>query len=232
MLNAVSKEARRLVQEEDLGDIPLWGHKSWGKILAQFRRFPLVAYTRQLLHGIARGDAEEASRLAVSTVMAALAYKARHEVALAAKQAGGMSDEDAEKYREKYLTLDRLAAAGIANGSYSSILPGLWDTVQYTATGTRSFDTRSSGLASDVITGNPTYRLGTGIMRAVSGSAQSMIRGDRQFTQGDLRAYRYLLPFNNVIGADLVWSAMEEPLPEQDDDTDPESIDWLLNDNN
>lgn len=231
MLHAVSKEARRIVQEEDLGDTSLWMHKNWGKTLAQFRRFALVSYSRQILHGIAHADAEEATRVMISMVLAAGAYKARHEASIGVKKLGGMSDEEEQKYREKYLTPGRLAAAAWANSSYSSILPGLWDTGQYWSTGTRMFDTRTSGLSSDLITGNPTYGLLSNANQAAAAIGTSIVRGDRQFDQGDLAALRRLLPFQNVFGMDAPFAALASALPEKDVDPDPESIDFGLNDN-
>jgi hypothetical protein len=231
LLYAVSREARRLVQEEDLGDTTLWMHKNWGKILSQFRRFALVSYSRQLLHGIAHADAEEGTRVMVSMALAAMAYNARHHTALALKEAGGASEEDLAEYREKYLGLDRLAAAALANSSYSSILPGLWDTGQFYTTGTRFFDTRSSGLGSDLITGNPTYGLMHNAGRAVGGVAQAALRGDRQFDKSDAAAIRRLAPFQNVLGMDLPFSALTEGLPDKDQDADVENLDWLQNDN-
>jgi len=163
--------------------------------------------------------------------LAAMAYNARHHTAMALKEAGGATPEELEEYREKYLGMDRLAAAALANSSYSSILPGLWDTGQYYSTGTRFFDTRTSGLGSDIITGNPTYGLFRNAGRAVGGAAQSALRGDRQFDETDAAAIRRLLPFQNVLGMDLPFAALASGLPERDDDADPEHLDWLTNDN-
>lgn len=230
MLTAVFREARRIVQEEDLGDTTKWMHTNWGKLIAQFRRFALVSYSRQLLHGIAHADAEEATRLALSMVIAATAYKARHEIKLAAMVAGGMSDEDAEEYRKKYLSWDRLAAASWANSSYSSLTPALYDSTVGAAIGERFFDTRTSGLGSDFITGSPTFSTFKNLTRAGQGIAQSIVRGDRQFDQGDSRALRKLIPYQNVIGMDGLFQALTADLPEKDEDLDPEAIDWFLQD--
>jgi len=230
MLHAVSREARRMVQEEDLGDTTVWMHSNWGKILTQFRRFALVSYSKQLLYGIAHADAEEGTRLVVSMALAAMAYQARHMVAIGLKEAGGESPEEIQKYKDRNLGLHRLAAASIANSTYASLLPGLWDTVQYETTGTRSFDVRNSGLGSDLVTGNPTYSLGRNFMTAVAGTAQAITRGDKQFDQKDLKAWRRLAPYGNVIGADLPFAAINANLPPADSDPDPQHLDWLFND--
>ena len=231
LLTAVFREARRIVQEEDLGDTTKWMHKNWGKLIAQFRRFALVSYSRQLLHGIAHADAESATRLALSMVMAATAYKARHEVALAAKEAGGMSDEDAEEYREKFLSWDRLAAASWANSSYSALTPALFDSTVGMAVGERFFDTRTSGLGSDFVTGSPVFQTFVKNMpRAAGGILQAALRGDRQYDQGDALALRKLVPYQNVIGVDALFQALTADLPEHDEDPDPEAVDWFLQD--
>lgn len=231
MLYGVFREARRLVQEEDLGDTTRWMHKNWGKLLAQFRRFALVAYTKQLLHGIAHHDAEEGVRLAISTVMAAMAYTARHELNYKAMEVAGADQDKLDKYREKFLTPDRLAAAAIANNSYSSLFPSVIDTGAYWTTGMRLFDTRASGLGSDLITGNPTYTaLFKNLPRAASGVAQAITRGDRQFDQTDAKALLRLAPYSTTFGVSPVFEALTQDLPEKDDDPDNESVDWFLQD--
>lgn len=226
MLGAVHREARRLVQEEDLGDTTKWMHTNLGKLMIQFRRFAMVSYTRQVLHGVAHADAEAATQFLISTALAAMAYKARHETALALKAAGGMSEDDQRKYREKYLTGDRLAAAAWANSSFSAFAPMLVDTAAYHTAGERLFNTRTSGLGSDFFSGIPAVAKGRDLSQAFSGIAQAVNRGDRQFDQNDAAAIRRLLPFQNALGMDVPFGAMTEGLPDKDVDNDPNAIDW------
>lgn len=231
MLTAIHREARRLVQEEDLGDTPDMIHRGWGKILWQFRRFALVSYSKQLLHGLNHADAEEGTRVLISSALAAFAYTLRHNVALAEKQVGGADESELEEYREKYLSPNRLAAAAIANSAYSGMLPMMWDSTVGMATGERFFDTRTSGLGSDFITGNPTYTtMKNALGTAPAGVFQAIIRGDRQFTQGDARAVKRLMPFQNVLGSTMAMQALTAGLPEKDYDPDPDTVDWLLQD--
>lgn len=230
MMFAVYREARRIVQEEDLGDTSLWMHQNWGKIIAQFRRFALVSYSKQLLNGIAMRDAEAGTHMVLSMVTAAMVYKARHEINLAAKSAGGLSSEDQEKYREKYLTWDRYAAASWANSSFSSLTPALVDSTVGASLDMRFFDTRTSGQGSDFLTGNPTYSLITGIGKVASSSVMDPLRGDRQFTEGDAKALRRLLPYQNVLGMDAVFGALTEGLPKKEEDADPDKVDWFFKD--
>lgn len=230
MMYAVFREARRLVQEEDLGDTAGWMHMNWGKIIAQFRRFALVSYSRQLLHGVAHADAEEATRLMVSMVMAGMAYTARHELRLASLAVGGAEEDELEEYRSRYLTPDRLAAAAFANSTYSTVLPALSDSVTSTLFDERFFNTRTSGLGSDILTGNPTVSALNSLGNAVRGVTTAIVRGDRQFDQGDARALRRVIPFQNVYGLDAMFAALTADLPDQDEDADPDEFDWFFED--
>jgi hypothetical protein len=190
----------------------------------------MVSYSKQLLHGIAHADAEEATRVMISGVLAAMAYQARHMTKVGQMELAGASDEDIEDYKSKFLSTDRLVAATIANSTYSSVLPGLWDSSVGMLTGERFFNVRNSEQASDFITGNPTVSTGLNLYKAVGGGAQALIRGDRQLNQNTTRAARRLIPFENVLGADIPYTALTADLPKGNDDPDPDAIDWFLND--
>lgn len=69
-LYAVHRETKKNVQEEDLGDTLIWMHSNVGKIVTQFRRFGLTAWTKQTLRGIAERDAETATRALIQFTMA------------------------------------------------------------------------------------------------------------------------------------------------------------------
>lgn len=227
MLTAVFREARRMVQEEDLGDTAGWMHYNLGKIVAQFRRFVLVAYSRQLMHGIAHRDAEAATGLISSMVLAALAYKARHELRLASMALGGAHDDELDEYRERYLSMDRIAAASFANSTQASIIPAVSDTLTSTFLDERFFDVRTSGLGSDILTGNPTVDTINSMGLAAKGVATAIIRGDRQFDRGDSRAMRRILPFQSVYGLDALFTAVNADLPKRDEDDDPDDFEWM-----
>ncbi|HEY9439766.1 MAG TPA: hypothetical protein VIS29_14190, partial [Streptomyces sp.] len=89
---------------------------------------------------------------------------------------------------------------------------------------------RNSDLASDLITGNPTVGLLKNLTLAVGGGAQALIRGDRELTQTTTRAARRLIPFENVLGMDIPYTALTADLPQQQEDPDPDTVDWFLND--
>ena len=224
MLNAVYREARRIVQEEDLGDTAKWMHSSLGKVLAQFRRFSLVSYSKQLLHGASHMDAETGSRMVVSMGLAALAYTARWELRIAQMEAAGDS-EKAQEMREKYLDEWAVAKAAFANSSYSTLMPAVIDQVGASFMDERLFDTRTSGLSSGLLDGIPTAALFRNLDGAARGVLSSILRDDRQFDRKDAMAIRKLLPFQNLLGMDFVFTALREELPERDEDDDRSTVD-------
>lgn len=229
MLNAVFRESRRIVQEEDLGDTTRWMHRTWGKVLAQFRRFALVSYSKQVLHGISHRDAETGTRLLVSMGLAALAYRARWELRLAQMEAAGVDRDKIEEMRERYLSPEQQAAAAFANSTYSTLLPGVIDTVAYHAADKRLFDTRTSQQASDFFEGVPTIALAQNTLNTAKAVWESAARGDRQFTKSDAAALRRLVPWQNALGIDYAFGAVTADLPERDEDDDPDRQDWFFN---
>lgn len=223
MLNAVFREARRMVQEEDLGDTAKWMHSNLGKLLAQFRRFALVSYTKQMLHGIAHRDAEFATHAIMSMALAALSYRVQWELRLAQ-----MQDEDKKReMRDKYLSWEGQAAAAFSRSSYASLLPGVIDTAAYYVADQRLFDTRSSGMESDLLKGIPAFALAMNVKQVAKASWDATMRGDRQITQSDARALRRLVPFQNLLGMDAAFDAITKDLPEKDEDDDPEKTQWF-----
>ena len=222
LLYGVFREATRLVQHEDLGDTGRWMHTTWGKVLIQFRRFGFVALTKQVLYGANMRDAEEGVRLLMSMALAAVSYTAQMHL-----KAAAISDEgERERFMDRYLSFGSIAAAAYARSSYASLFPAVIDTPLALTTGLRLFDTRSSGLASDLFMGNPTIALLKNIGTAVGAPMPALLRDDMDFDQGEARALRRLLPFQNMPGADFLANPLIDPLPKKDQDDDDDSVDW------
>lgn len=221
MLYGVFREARRLVQEEDLADTAEWMHKGIGKVILQFRRFALVNFTRQVLHGVNMRDAEAGSHVMMSMGLAALSYVAQMQV-----KAGAMDQRKREEFEAKYLSPSSIAAASFSRSSFSSMFPAVIDTTLAFTTDTRLFDQRSSGLGSDLITGNPTYALGKNAAQAFGAPLQALARDDRQLTQDDAKALRRIIPFQNTPGMDYLVNPYIDALPKSDQDSDQGTVDW------
>ncbi len=226
-LYAVMREARKNVQEEDLGDTLWWQHTGWGKVISQFRRFAMTAWTKQTLRGLTERDAETATRVALQFVMAAGVWELRHQVAIAGMEAAGVDPAKIEKYREEKLAPDRIVAAGIRNSGVASLLPDAFDTASGLLVDETFFDVRNSGNSSKLLEGIPLVGVVGSMGNAAGAVFQSVIRGDRQFTKNDARAVQALVPFGHHLVVQPVFEALTADLPERDEDDDPDSFDWF-----
>lgn len=220
MLYGVFREARRIVQEEDLGDTGAWMHTWAAKLIMQFRRFAIVSYSRQLLHGLNHADAEQATRVMMSMTLAAGAYTAQMTVKMAA-----LDGEERDEFEARYLAPERIAAAAYARSAYSSLIPAMVDTVSAGVLDVRLFDARTSGQASDLITGNPTFALLNNLGTTLSAPAQALLREDRGITQDDAKAFRRILPFQNALGLDFIVNPTIKALPKSHEDANPDEMD-------
>jgi hypothetical protein len=223
-LAAVHKEARRMVQEEDVGDTAEFMHKSLWKVVIQFRRFGLVSYTKQLLHGANHADAQTATHMMMSFALAGMAYWAQQQVRMA-----GMDERKRREWEKKYLEPERLAAAAFARSSFSSLLPAVSDSITSILLGTKAFDVRASGQPSDAFGGISSVDAANKFAKVTGKSVQSLLRDDRRWTERDLDAFRGLLPYGNLIPMQFGFEALVKPtldLPAKQRDRNRDEIDW------
>jgi hypothetical protein len=229
-LYAVHREARKNIQEEDLGDTFYFQHRGIGKVLTQFRRFGITAWTKQTLRGIADHDAETATRVALQFTLAAGVYQAKHELVVAGMEAAGTDPDKIQKYKDTHLTPGKMVAAGVRNSGWAALMPDVYDSTVGYAFGTPLFsDVRNSGNSTTLWSLNsiPVSTLGSSIGTAAAGTWQALVRSDRQFDRHDLKAWQALLPFGNHLLVAPLFEALGANLPEADDDPDPESVGWL-----
>lgn len=222
-LYGIQRYTNRIVQREDIGDTTLWMNTGIGKVLAQFRRFAIVSMSKQILHGANHLDAETATRVALSMALAGFAYWLQYEL-----KAASMGPEESKKFREQYLTGDRIVAAAYARSSFSGLLPGMMDTITASTIGERYFDVRASGQASDLITGNPTFALVNNLGTVGSTAITSVVREDVQWTQRDAKALRRIMPWQNFMPLDYMVNPAIEELPKTSVDENPDEIDFSL----
>jgi hypothetical protein len=200
---AMMRETYRAVQSHTIGASAPWMHTTLGKVLTQFRTFSLVAYHKQLLYGIEHHSPQVAMAWSISSLFGAMQYVALTHLNFA----------NDEKGRNERLTSSRIAAAAFNKAGYSSILPGILDTVTGTATGYRAFQHgRTSGLDTGLITGNPTYDLAFNkIGNTITSAAQSALTNDYVWTQKDVKNSLGLLP--NLYGYRNFTHAMSSGQP-------------------
>lgn len=205
---AVDKTARRLVQQQDIGQMSQWMTTWWGRSIIQFRGFAIGAYEKHLLYNLHMRDWESAMSLGYGLVFGGMSYAAIIVL-------NSVGRDDREEYLAENLSPARLAAGAWQRSNTSSILPPFLDTAATTFGLSPLFSQgRSTGLSNALqenLFGNPTMDL------LSSTRALGMLRApfDPNFSvsQADVRAVRNLLPFQNFYGVQQMIDALQYSRP-------------------
>jgi len=189
---AVYRRTRKMVQEQDAGDLPMWASHPAGKMVMQFRTFMLAAYPKQTMYQLQMRDWQAFSSIMHSMFIAGLAYTA-HTYSKA------QGREDKQEYLDKHLSMEEIVKASIQRTGASSLVPMAMDSVVTPFTNDPVFSARTTGLDTNLL-GNPTYDL---VMKA-GGDAVSAMRllgdPDYQLSKENMRNFYNVLPFQNAFG--------------------------------
>ncbi len=210
---AVARWTRRAVQQNDVGNLSLFMTKEYGKLLVQFRTFMVVSHAKQLLHNLKMNDMRGYQAMMFSSLAAGLAYTAQQQI-----QMIGLSEKEKRKRIEERLAPLEIAKAIFARSSYAAFVPGAVDTVYGFYSPDPVFSYRSSGLDSNLITGNPTYQAlfgAAGLQNAIPAITRAGLNPDIQMTKGRARSLATILPFSNAIGIQNAIKIATEDLPER-----------------
>lgn len=204
---AAFRLSRSIIQENDIGQMAMWMSHPLARTFLQFRSFVLAAYTKQTLQGLNFRDTATATAFLTTTFAASMSYMARTYL-------NSIGRSDREEYLEKRLSLGSLAAAGVQNSSWATIMPMIVDTMAspFREKGQPIFDARSTGLGSDAILGNPSADLLDSGFQALGVAGQAM--HGKAFSQADARNLARILPFQNLNGIAQLLSTVISPLPE------------------
>ena len=214
LTRGVQKWTERAVQRTDPGNVHPWLYSDFGRMLFQFRSFGIASWEKHLLHRIDVHDWQAGLGASYSLMMAGIVYTAQQRA-----HAIGLAEEDREKFMETMLTPDAIARASFTRSSFSSVLPGIVDTVNVLTGGDPLFNFRNSGLTSGFFSldNNPTSALGQAGFRAVRGSVGSI--RDGQIARNEAKAFTQVLPYRNVEGFRQLYNAFSAQFePERRDD--------------
>lgn len=203
---AVHREARRVVQENDIGTSAAWLHTTTGKMMTQFRTFSLTAWSKATLHNVHHRDFQAWMNMQMSMLLGGMAYVAQQSVNVG----------DREE-REKRLSVEEIGKAAFQRTAVASLLPMLVDSTATTLFRTEPLFAygRSSGLATGALRGVPAVDL-IDRMSQVAGMPAVLARPDLQFTKRDYRNLVGLLPvLGGMLGIRRVADALGENLPER-----------------
>jgi len=192
----MNRHLRRVIQENNYGEmISMGADGSLGKTLFQFRNFVMTAYSKQLLHGLHMWDLTFFMSFASSTMLAGLVYIAQQNI-----QAIGKTGEEREEFIENRLSLEAIGGATFQRNTFSSLLPAVIDTTLYYTGQDMMFNYRSSGLETNLWTGNPTYALVENIGKAVRGAGQAITDDEYDFSKRDAYKWLRIAPYQNMLG--------------------------------
>lgn len=205
---AVDRFARRTVQENSRGAMPMFMSSGYVKTIAQFRTFMLGAYTKLLLAGMQQRDAMTFMSFAFTTTLGGLAYVAQTSI-----NTIGVPDRD--KLLKERLTTAEIAKAGFQRAGFSSLLPMVTDTALGMAGLDPQFQNgRTTGLSTGAVIGNPTIDLIDTSSRALKNTVRAATDPDYHFSQRNLADWASLAPLKSVMGFRNALAILGADLPE------------------
>lgn len=203
--NALRRWGNTVIQENDFGEMPAFMSGTIGKLLFQFKSFMLGSYVKQVVNNINHADRTSVSMFYNTLFSGAVSY-----MLYAATSSVGREDRD--EYLERMMEPERIAAGAFQRSSISAFIPGIIDTPAMLGVYPAIFDTRASGLQSNLITGSAAYDLFTKT-QALGTEAVKAIKNE-EITEGTARSFFSLLPFQNALGIRNALNIVYDELPE------------------
>ena len=192
----MNRHLRRVIQENNYGEMMAMGADgSIGKTLFQFRNFVTTAYSKQLLHGLHMRDFTFASSFLTSTMLAGLVYIGQQYA-----QAVGKTGAERDEFFEDRLSAEAIGRATFQRNTYSTLIPAFVDTGAYLFGFDPFLNYRSSGLETNIVTGNPTYSLIQNIGRAASSTGKAVFDDEYDFSKKDAYKWLRIAPYQNMLG--------------------------------
>ena len=208
----MNRHLRRVIQENNYGEMLAIGSDSaLGKTMLQFRNFVITAYSKQLLHGLHMWDFTAFASAMSSVFFAGLIYVAQTQV-----QSIGKSKDEREDFLEKRLTPESIGKAAFQRSTFSTLLPSFIDTGLFIGGQDPYFNYRTTGLDTNIITGNPTYNLLIDKLGgAINNTGKAIFDDDYDFSKRDAYKWKAIAPFQNMIGITNILQFMidESDLP-------------------
>lgn len=189
-INGVDRWSKKIIQENDVGNMPGFMTREMGKTIFQFRSFMLASYEKQLLTGVHHRDWETFSAFMTSMFFGGLFYAGQTVV-----NAQGRSDK--EELLQERLSPTNIAKASFQRAGFSSVIPVAVDVGGGMMGFGPVFDFRTSDLSSQLL-GNPSIDLVQNLQRSLQSIVAPMVNSDYQFSQQDMRALTKTLLFQNA----------------------------------
>jgi muramidase (phage lysozyme) len=206
---AYQREARRVVQENDLASmVPIMG-KGWGQTMFQFMNFSMQGWNKSMAFAMNHKDYQTLSTVLHGSMFAAATYIARTNASMI-----GMSESERIEFAEKRLNTKQIVANSVGRIAQVSLLPMLIDS---TIAPTPIFSgAKTTSNVTDFIGSNPTLSAISTALAMPRKIALASASDDVQIGEKDVRTWMRLLPFNNVVGISNVLNSIAADFPNSD----------------
>lgn len=202
---AMDKWSRRVIQENDIGNLAQWMTTDLGRTIIQFRSFVAVAWEKQFLFNIQMHDWAAFTGLAWTMTFGGLAY-------IAQTYANSVGRSDRLEFLRERLSTSEIAAAAFQRSGYASFLPGVVDTGAQAVGLEQPFAYGRTQLSSWL--NNPSWDFANGLIYRMPRAGLTALADDEEFTQRDARQFTRLLPYQNMLGVKNMVEALSSQLPE------------------
>ncbi|MBN9020038.1 MAG: DUF882 domain-containing protein [Rhizobiales bacterium] len=201
---AVWRWSRLAIQENFQGQSNRFlGHWT-GRTIFQFRTFMLGAHTTQLLRNLHIRDFSGFSTWLLTSLTGAMVYAAQTHL-------NSIGRSDRKEFLEERLSLGALGRAAFQRGSWSALMPTVFDTALDAAGFDPLFNTRASGTGSSFLD-NPSLDLVRTGLKASGGLGRAAREGG--YAQTEARALMRIMPFQNMLPIIPLLNAMIGDRPE------------------
>lgn len=206
---ALVRSSNRLIQKQSIGELPPFMSKTFYQVLFQFMSFGMAAYEKKTVNAFYQRDIRTAMAIMTTSATASMVY-ALNQWSLS------LSEEDPQSFLEERLKADNIVKAGIQMGGYSSLLPTAIDSVYTPMMDEPLFAyARSSGLASNIWEGNPTYSTLTRAGSLATGSLRSAIDSEYSFSKQNYQDLKGLMPWHTAPVIQNAYRLLDDNLPSQ-----------------
>lgn len=208
--NALYRESRRIVQQNDPGQMMTWMSHPLARVLTQFRTFMIGAWEKQFLYNIHMKDFQAFSTFTTATVFAGLTWMVQSHL-----RALALPEHQREEYLERNLSAEAIGLASFQRAGWSTLWPSMVDWGAQAIGQDPVFDFRTTGLGTGLL-GNPTLDFIDSAGRAPGTIIGPLTQRDDDFDQEDAASLRRLLPLQNFLPFQAAYSWMMSGLPESD----------------
>lgn len=202
--------SRKMVQENDPGNMHRWMSTTMGQIFAQFRSFMLVSWAKQSLRGVYHRDMGTFVSWSLGSLAAGLAYAGQTTI-------NSMGRDNQSEYLRERLSAKSIGLASFQRAGWASLIPFGVDNIATPLTGDPIFDYRTTGLSSTIF-GNPTWDLMDNAVTGFGSLGRVMMDDEYHFSRENMRNLTSLVPFQNATGLRNGLNLMMEGLPARSED--------------